>query len=604
MPDTVFLYNKENKYGLSQDVKLLEAVTKRIIGKVRHSDPLEHPTLCDLAVHFEVPYYGWMPWARRNVIVVNPEWWEAGWNSYLEHTDALIFKCQSDRDRFFSALPEGVARPNDWVLPWTCLATPETFAKQPHAVEHSLLWLLGASVNKRAAAAKVLPMWKDEYPPLTVYTTSALDLSGAASLAASLAAPLASNVTVKVQDITDASRQQVQAYHTGHLIFSASESLGMAAHEGQAAGAYLIGNSLPTFVDSFSKNCYLTPATLESLKAGQRDTFEGLTPESLDAAVASFRSADLASCANEQRASATQRRETFDKAAKEAFTAIMANTPRWAINSLPPSLGSVDNCPPISIITLLHNRRKFVDLCFHNLMITDYPKDKIEWVVIEDSDDVNEQAADKVLKFAHTCSPMNVSYIPLEKKNVPIGAMRNRAIKKAQHDIILFMDDDDHYPATSFSRRVAWLVKHPWESQAVVCSTIACYDLIHGTSAVNTPPWSLPLKQRISEATLTFKKSWWEKNKFPKVNMAEGEGFLEGREHEVLELQPQQIIVAMTHGKNVSSRRVPPSGQPSCFWGFPKEFLIFLHRLASVEIEETGSTERLNDQTSEVKLSV
>ena len=594
MPDTVFLYNKENKYGLLQDVKLLEAVTKRIMGKVRHSDPLEHPTLCDLAVHFEVPYYGWMPWARRNVIVVNPEWWEAGWNSYLEHTDALIFKCQADRDLFFSALPEGIARPNDWVLPWTCLATPETFAKQAHAVEHTLLWLLGASVNKRAAAAKVLPMWKAEYPPLTVYTTTPLDLSGAAPLAVS-------NVTVKVQDITDSSRQQVQAYHTGHLIFSASESLGMAAHEGQAAGAYLIGNALPTFVDSFSKNCYLTPATLESLKAGQRDTFDGLRSESLDAAVASFRAADLASCVSEQRAAATRRREQFETEAKEAFTTIMGNNPRWTINSLPPSLGSVDNCPPISIITLLHNRRKFVDLCFHNLMITDYPKDKIEWLVIEDSDDVNEQAADKILKFAHTCSPMNVSYIPLEKKNVPIGAMRNRAIKKAQNEIILFMDDDDHYPPTSFSRRVAWLVKHPWVPEAVVCSTIACYDLIHGTSAVNTPPWSLPLKQRISEATLTFKKSWWEKNKFPKVNMAEGEGFLEGREHEVLELQPQQIIVAMTHGKNVSSRRVPPSGNPSCFWGFPKEFLIFLHRLASVEIEETATA---NDESKRDVLRV
>jgi len=217
-------------------------------------------------------------------------------------------------------------------------------------------------------------------------------------------------------------------------------------------------------------------------------------------------------------------------------------------------------------------------------MITDYPKDKIEWVVIEDSDIMEEQAADKILKFAHTCAPMNVSYIPLEKKNVPIGAMRNRAVKKALHDVILFMDDDDHYPPPSFSRRVAWLLKHPWQPQAVACTTIACYDLVRGVSAVNTPPWSLPLKQRISEATLTFKKSWWDAQRFPKVSMAEGEGFLEGREGDVVELQPQQIIVAMTHGKNASSRRFP-EGPASCFWGFPKEFLVFLHRLAGVEVD-------------------
>jgi hypothetical protein len=40
----------------------------------------------------------------------------------------------------------------------------------------------------------------------------------------------------------------------------------------------------------------------------------------------------------------------------------------------------------------------------------------------------------------------------------------------------------------------------------------------------------------------------------------------------------------MTHGSNASSRRVP-EGKISCFWGFPPEFLKFLHGLAGVEVE-------------------
>ena len=68
------------------------------------------------------------------------------------------------------------------------------------------------------------------------------------------------------------------------------------------------------------------------------------------------------------------------------------------------------------------------------------------------------------------------------------------------------------------------------------------------------------------------------------MNMAEGEGFLEGRESQVLELPPQQIIVAMSHGKNMAGRRIP-DGPPSCFWGFSKELLTFLHKLAGVEVE-------------------
>ena len=146
------------------------------------------------------------------------------------------------------------------------------------------------------------------------------------------------------------------------------------------------------------------------------------------------------------------------------------------------------------------------------------------------------------------------------------------------------MDDDDYYPPSSFRRRISSLLTHPWKPKAVACTTIACYDLVRGVSAVNTPPWSLGFSKRVSEATLVFYKNFWAEKNFPNVNMSEGDGFLEGREHEVLELPPQQMIVAMSHGKNSSTRRFP-EGTPSCFWGFSKEFLVFLHKLAGVEVE-------------------
>ena len=151
------------------------------------------------------------------------------------------------------------------------------------------------------------------------------------------------------------------------------------------------------------------------------------------------------------------------------------------------------------------------------------------------------------------------------------------------------MDDDDHYPETSFRRRVAWLTKHPWEPRAVAATTIACYDLVKGISAVNTPPMGLPLGQRVSEATLTFYRQFWAERGFPTdVQVGEGESFLAGRERDALEIPPQQIIVAFSHGKNVSSRRIPSGAdvKPGCFWGFPREFLMFIHGLAGIKVVE------------------
>jgi len=187
---------------------------------------------------------------------------------------------------------------------------------------------------------------------------------------------------------------------------------------------------------------------------------------------------------------------------------------------------------------------------------------------------------------AEKSDAIKIVYVPLPKKT-SVATKRNIGTKRATADIVLMMDDDDHYPETSFRRRVAWLTKHPWQPKAVAATTIACYDLVKGISAVNVPPTGLPLGQRVSEATLTFYKSWWAEKGFPAaVQIGEGEDFVAGREHEVLEIPPQQVIVAFSHGKNASSRRIPSGAEvkPGCFWGFPKEFLVFVHGLAGVKV--------------------
>jgi hypothetical protein len=389
------------------------------------------------------------------------------------------------------------------------------------------------------------------------------------------------NVTIRVQDLTEKEIRSLQAKSPCHIIISASESLGLTSLEGQAAGAFLIGNGLPVYKQLFDGNSdvALTNATLVSNNAGVKDTFENL---SLDAAMQQYLSSDIDITYKRQTQASLKRSEQFT----QEFTNLIKNI---QIKPLTARILSDEELPHISVVTLLYNRRKFVDLAIHNLLLTDYPKHKIEWVVVEDSDITEEQAADKVIKFGRESSPLSVSYIPVpstKKIKNTIGSKRNTGIQRSQHDIILFMDDDDHYPPSSFRRRVSTLLTHSWKPNAAACTTIACYDLIKGMSAVNTPPWNLPLKQRISEATLVFYKKWWAEKGFPDTNIAEGEGFLDGRETDLVELPPQQMIVAMSHSQNSTSRRIPGiSGKPSCFWGFPREYLKWIHGLVDIELE-------------------
>ena len=72
------------------------------------------------------------------------------------------------------------------------------------------------------------------------------------------------------------------------------------------------------------------------------------------------------------------------------------------------------------------------------------------------------------------------------------------------------------------------------------------------------------------------------------LSVAEGEAWLDGREGRCIEMPPQQIIVAFSHKGNVSGRRIPGLDvkEISCFWNFPKEYLIFIHELAGMEVDD------------------
>ena len=82
------------------------------------------------------------------------------------------------------------------------------------------------------------------------------------------------------------------------------------------------------------------------------------------------------------------------------FQAAMSRRPTKGVFHCPPIL-QVEDCPPISIVTPTYNRAKLIEIAFHNILSTDYPKDRIEWILIEDSDPdtVVPAAKEAILKF-------------------------------------------------------------------------------------------------------------------------------------------------------------------------------------------------------------
>jgi len=579
------VYNKANPYGIKQDADILEGILRQYnasvgiqFAKVKHADLLEPPQPTDVCIHLEIPSTTWMPFAHKNVMMVNSEWWVPAWDCLIPKFDLVLTKIKDTLQDLSGTY-----------VPWRAAVEESSFQKYPasESLSSGCAWFLGGSKNKRAFAEVLLPLWKPEYPSLTVYTTSALEVACPA------------NVTVEVRDLQDENRRQLQHLYPVHIVASCSEGFGLAAAEAEAAGAYLIANNIPAYECAFEGNPnvgWLKTPLRDDAKytrakfADLSGVSQGLQ-ESLETLFEGLKTVDFSEIRDDQRRRSRDRVQAFRQSMipllKDLAAEVDATKRSLRGNRhLPPPLDT-SQCPPISIITLTHNRRKFIDLAFHNIILSDYPKDKIEWVIVDDSNDPEQSVSDKVAQFAKRAPVAQVVYVPLPRKH-SIGYKRNLGVERSSNDIVLFMDDDDHYPETSFRRRVAWLTKHPWNAKVVACSTIACYDLVKGVSAVNTPPWELGPSQRISEATLTFYKSFWEQRKFPQVNMAEGEEFLKGRECDLIDIPPQQILVAFSHQGNSSGRRIPTTEdtKPGCFWGFPKEYLIWIHKLAGIEVEE------------------
>jgi hypothetical protein len=116
------------------------------------------------------------------------------------------------------------------------------------------------------------------------------------------------------------------------------------------------------------------------------------------------------------------------------------------------------------------------------------------------------------------------------------------------------------------------------DKQAVFCTTIPCYDIQNHISFMNVPPYTLPMAQRVSEATLAFKRSFWEERKFTDIQVAEGDAFIHGREKMCRELSPQEVIVSLVHSGNTSARKV--SGEPNgCHYGFNEQLFAVVSEL-------------------------
>jgi len=192
--------------------------------------------------------------------------------------------------------------------------------------------------------------------------------------------------------------------------------------------------------------------------------------------------------------------------------------------------------PFISICTPTFNRRPFIPMiikCFENQT---YPKDKMEWIIIDDGTDKIEDLVANIPQ---------VKYFKYDEKMV-LGKKRNIGNDKCSGEIILYMDDDDYYPADRCSHAVEMLRQHP---KALCAGSSAMFiHFNHINKMYQFGPYG---ENHSTAATFAFRRELLEQTKFDELSsVAEERTFLKEYTIPFVQLDSKKSIVVFSHEHN------------------------------------------------------
>lgn len=209
----------------------------------------------------------------------------------------------------------------------------------------------------------------------------------------------------------------------------------------------------------------------------------------------------------------------------------------------------IDKLPSVTIVTPTYERRKLFYIAMRNFNEFDYPRNKLEWVILDDS---RESMGDIIPK------DKRINYIHIPNEHYSIAKKRNLGADFASNEIILHMDDDDYYPPESILARVKLLLKYKDKGiKCVGCSEIGVYNMLNKNSILASDG-----DTSLSEASMGYFKDFWRERPFNEEEL-EGEyrGFIFGRFEQIMDIPYAFIIIAFTHKNNFTGLRKAKTNQ-------------------------------------------
>ena len=199
--------------------------------------------------------------------------------------------------------------------------------------------------------------------------------------------------------------------------------------------------------------------------------------------------------------------------------------------------------PFVSVCTPTFNRRPFIPImleCFRNQT---YPKDRMEWIIVDDG-------TDKVKDLIDAAKIPQIKYFqPAKRMN--LGEKRNYMHKQAKGTILVYMDDDDYYPP----ERVSHAVERLTENKDALCagSSEMYVYFKHIQKMIQCGPYG---PNHATAGTFAFRASLLDQTQYEDhAALAEERAFLKEYTIPFVQLDPMKTILVFSHIHNTFDKK-------------------------------------------------
>ncbi len=199
--------------------------------------------------------------------------------------------------------------------------------------------------------------------------------------------------------------------------------------------------------------------------------------------------------------------------------------------------------PLVSCICPTYNRRRFLPYLIHIFETQEWPKDKKELIILDDSPESNQDIIDKYKK------DLNIKYI-YSSERIHLGEKRNQLNNMAKGEYIFCFDDDDYYPP----QRIKTAITRMRSSKKNFSGSSVLYTYYTNLNKIVIfGPYG---PNHCTNGTMAYHRSFIKDHSYEKDAVkAEEKYFLKNYTADMVQVNSLDVMICISHGENTVDKR-------------------------------------------------